>query len=152
MATFEHRLRQVDADLQAGHLTRARQRLTGMSRTYPEDTLVWDKLAEVCLLQGDRRGAGQALFFSTREDADADALRLEFLTGCPKNQHFARLLGDEDIRTTRLAAPVRARLVALFGDDWDTLARRMNTVPVVGCCLVAVGALLVIAFLVYLAR
>ncbi|MFJ9952403.1 DUF6584 family protein [Kitasatospora sp. NPDC091207] len=72
--TLESTLVRVDADLRAGRIPLARQRLRGLVSSYPTDLTVRQRLAEVYRLYGESAEAGRwAYLHADRDPAEAAA-------------------------------------------------------------------------------
>ncbi|MGW5635068.1 DUF6584 family protein [Streptomyces sp. NPDC003832] len=66
-------LARVDADLAAGRVPVARQRLRGLVSSYPHDLTLRRRLAEVYRLYGDPAEAGRWMYLEEDRDADETA-------------------------------------------------------------------------------
>ncbi|MGW2620728.1 DUF6584 family protein [Streptomyces sp. NPDC001500] len=66
-------LARVDADLAAGRIPVARQRLRGLISSFPYDLTLRRRLAEVYRLYGDAAEAGRWMFLEEDRDADETA-------------------------------------------------------------------------------
>ncbi|MFE7580470.1 DUF6584 family protein [Streptomyces gardneri] len=66
-------LDRVDADLAAGRVPMARQRLRGLVSSYPCDLTLRRRLAEVYRLYGDAAEAGRWMYLEEDRDADETA-------------------------------------------------------------------------------
>ncbi|MGW2618340.1 DUF6584 family protein [Streptomyces sp. NPDC001500] len=66
-------LARVDADLAAGRVPVARQRLRGLISSFPYDLTLRRRLAEVYRLYGDAAEAGRWMFLEEDRDADETA-------------------------------------------------------------------------------
>ncbi|ALO11022.1 hypothetical protein AQF52_5428 [Streptomyces venezuelae] len=66
-------LDRVDADLAAGRVPMARQRLRGLVSSYPYDLTLRRRLAEVYRLYGDAAEAGRWMYLEEDRDADETA-------------------------------------------------------------------------------
>ncbi len=66
-------LARVDADLAAGRVPVARQRLRGLVSSFPYDLALRRRLAEVYRLYGDSAEAGRWMYFEEDRDADETA-------------------------------------------------------------------------------
>ncbi|MFF8671873.1 DUF6584 family protein [Streptomyces sp. NPDC015242] len=66
-------LAQVDADLAAGRIPLARQRLRGLVSSFPQDLTLRRRLAEVYRLYGDAAEAGRWSYLDEDRDADETA-------------------------------------------------------------------------------
>ncbi|MFG3349761.1 DUF6584 family protein [Streptomyces sp. NPDC048018] len=66
-------LDRVDADLAAGRVPAARQRLRGLVSSYPDDLALRGRLAEVYRLYGDAAEAGRWMYLEEDRDADETA-------------------------------------------------------------------------------
>ena len=63
----------VEADIEAGRLWKARDRLHGMLVASPADQKILDRLGELYFQMGDHPQAGRYWFLTTREDESARA-------------------------------------------------------------------------------
>ncbi|MFF8934561.1 DUF6584 family protein [Streptomyces paradoxus] len=66
-------LARVDADLAAGRIPVARQRLRGLVSSFPHDLTLRRRLAEVYRLYGDAAEAGRWMYLEEDRDADETA-------------------------------------------------------------------------------
>lgn len=154
-------LARIDADLAAGRIPLARQRLRGLVSSFPRDRALRRRLAEVYRLYGDAAEAGRWMYLeedrSPQETAAfekryADPVRrmralawrgAEASADCP----FA----ERELATVRIAAGTVLGLPA----DWDTLSGAgggddrardgsfLQSLGAVGCALVVLAFLAV---------
>ncbi|MFJ9721280.1 DUF6584 family protein [Streptomyces sp. NPDC101209] len=70
---LEETLDRVDADLAAGRVPVARQRLRGLVSSFPQDLTLRRRLAEVYRLYGDAAEAGRWMYLEGEQNADETA-------------------------------------------------------------------------------
>ncbi|MDX2296691.1 MULTISPECIES: DUF6584 family protein [Streptomyces] len=75
-------LARVDADLHAGRVPVARQRLRGLVSSFPDDLTLRRRLAEVYRLYGDSAEAGRWMYLEEDRDAD-ETVAFEARYGSP---------------------------------------------------------------------
>ncbi|GAA2229833.1 DUF6584 family protein [Streptomyces nogalater] len=103
-------LARVDADLAAGRVPLARQRLRGLVSSFPYDPTLRRRLAEVYRLYGDPAEAGRWMYLEEDRDADETAA-FEARYGSPARRMRALAWrGPEAMAATAFA---QARLVAV---------------------------------------
>ncbi|MFB7587395.1 DUF6584 family protein [Streptomyces sp. NPDC056169] len=71
--SLSNTLARVDADLAAGRVPMARQRLRGLVSSFPYDLTLRRRLAEVYRLYGDAAEAGRWMYLEVDRDADETA-------------------------------------------------------------------------------
>ncbi|AVV41668.1 hypothetical protein C6376_09660 [Streptomyces sp. P3] len=118
-------LARVDADLAAGRVPVARQRLRGLVSSFPSDLTLRRRLAEVYRLYGDAAEAGRWTYLEEDRDADETAA-FEVRYGSPGLRMKALAWrGPEAMAATSFAmgqlAAVRTACAEEFGHpvDWD---------------------------------
>ncbi|MFF8596710.1 DUF6584 family protein [Streptomyces sp. NPDC015220] len=118
-------LARVDADLAAGRVPVARQRLRGLVSSFPYDLTLRRRLAEVYRLYGDAAEAGRWMYLEEDRDAEETAA-FEARYGSPGWRMKAIAWhGPEDLAATSFAqgrlAAVRAACAEELGHpvDWD---------------------------------
>ncbi|MDQ0832173.1 hypothetical protein QF032_004017 [Streptomyces achromogenes] len=121
-------LARVEADLAAGRVPVARQRLRGLVSSFPYDLTLRRRLAEVYRLYGDAAEAGRWMYLEEDRDADETAA-FEVRYGSPGRRMKALAWrGPEAMAATSFAkgqlVAVRAACAEAFGRpvDWDDLA------------------------------
>ncbi|OIK23715.1 DUF6584 family protein [Streptomyces malaysiense] len=152
-------LARVDADLAAGRIPAARQRLRGLVSSFPDDLALRRRLAEVYRLYGEPAEAGRWMYLEEDRDA-AETAAFESRYGTTAGR--MRALGWTGSESLAATAFARERLAALrtacsqdLGRpvDWDTVpsAGEEESRPrsLTGClagagCLVAALAFLAI--------
>jgi hypothetical protein len=119
----------VDADLEAGRLWKARDRLHGYLASAPADQKALDLLGEVLFRMGDLPGAGAYWFMTERTDADSK-LAGEALVERQSSRPDA-LLSILPIRAPIADYPpgVQERLRGLAGDARSSGAWRRSMQP-----------------------
>ncbi|MFI5620527.1 DUF6584 family protein [Streptomyces sp. NPDC051567] len=124
--TLMDTLARVDADLAAGRIPVARQRLRSLVTTYPQDLLPRRRLAEVYRLYGDPAEAGRWTYLEAdRDPAETAAFEARYSTP-PKRMVALAWGGPESLATTDFAAAqlaaVREACAAHLGrpvdQDW----------------------------------
>ncbi|MET9954344.1 DUF6584 family protein [Streptomyces sp. NPDC006339] len=160
-------LARVDADLAAGRVPVARQRLRGLVSSFPHDLTLRRRLAEVYRLYGDAAEAGRWMYLDEDRDAD-ETLAFEARYGSPAWRMKALAWrGPESMAATPFAerqlAAVRTACAEELGHpvDWDNPASywdgledadreapsepwTVGSVLAVGGCLVGVLAFLAV--------
>ncbi|MFJ7072169.1 DUF6584 family protein [Streptomyces sp. NPDC098781] len=118
-------LARVDADLAAGRVPIARQRLRGLVSSFPYDLTLRRRLAEVYRLYGDAAEAGRWMYLEEDRDAD-EAAAFEARYGSPARRMRALAWrGPEAMATTVFAegqlVAVRTACAEELGHpvDWD---------------------------------
>ncbi|MEU6844298.1 DUF6584 family protein [Streptomyces sp. NPDC046716] len=151
-------LARVDADLAAGRIPVARQRLRGLVSSFPHDLTVRRRLAEVYRLYGDAAEAGRWMYLEADRNAEETAA-FEARYGSPARRMKALAWRGPEARAAdafaegRLAA-VRIACAEESGHavDWDVPGEegRASSEPwTVGGVLAGAGCL--VAVLVLLA-
>ncbi|QIQ02756.1 DUF6584 family protein [Streptomyces liangshanensis] len=120
-------LARVEADLVAGRIPLARQRLRGLVSSYPYDLTLRRRLADVYRLYGDRAEAGRWAYLDEDRDAGETAA---FEARYADPERLMRALawqGPEALAASAFAvaqlAAVRTACSAAFGRpvDWDSV-------------------------------
>ena len=121
-------LARVDADLAAGRVPVARQRLRGLLSSFPHDLTLRRRLAEVYRLYGDAAEAGRWMYLEEDRNADETAA-FETRYGTPARRMRALAWqGPESQAVTAFAeeqlAAVRTACAEELGHpiDWDDRA------------------------------
>ncbi|MFD5571150.1 DUF6584 family protein [Streptomyces cadmiisoli] len=119
-------LARVDADLAAGRIPVARQRLRGLVSSFPNDLTVRRRLAEVYRLYGEPAEAGRWMYLERdRCEAETSAFEARYRTA-PQRMRALAWHGPESLAQTAFAreqlAAVRAASSKAQGHpvDWDT--------------------------------
>ncbi|MFD0308068.1 DUF6584 family protein [Streptomyces sp. NPDC127119] len=120
-------LARVDADLAAGRVPVARQRLRGLVSSFPNDLTLRRRLAEAYRLYGDPAEAGRWMYLEQDRDA-AETSAFEARYHSPRRRMRALAWrGGEPLAPTAFAeeqlAAVRAACSAAAGRpvDWDSV-------------------------------
>ncbi|MFD4610343.1 DUF6584 family protein [Streptomyces sp. NPDC058440] len=120
-------LTQVDADLAAGRVPVARQRLRGLVSSFPNDLMLRRRLAEVYRLYGDPAEAGRWMYLEQdRDAAETSAFEARYHTA-PRRMRALAWQGPESLARTTFAreqlTAVRAACSDVMGHpvDWDTV-------------------------------
>ncbi|MEU5178831.1 DUF6584 family protein [Streptomyces longwoodensis] len=120
-------LARVDADLAAGRVPVARQRLRGLVSSFPDDLVVRRRLAEVYRLYGDPAEAGRWMYLEEdREAAETSAFEARYPTA-PQRMRALAWRGPESLAPTAFAGEQLAAVRAACSDamgrpvDWDTV-------------------------------
>ncbi|MEU3598202.1 DUF6584 family protein [Streptomyces sp. NPDC006798] len=120
-------LARVDADLAAGRIPMARQRLRGLVASYPGDPVPRRRLAEVYRLYGDPAEAGRWMYLETDRDPAETAAFEERYRNPGRRMRALAWRGPEsdapsDLARERLAA-VRTACSDAVGRDvgWDRI-------------------------------
>ncbi|MEV7792170.1 DUF6584 family protein [Streptomyces sp. NPDC087512] len=120
-------LARVDADLAAGRVPVARQRLRGLVSSFPDDLALRRRLAEVYRLYGEPAEAGRWMYLEQdRDPAETSAFEARYRTG-PRRMRALAWRGPESLAGTAFAAgqlaAVRTACSAAVGRrvDWDTV-------------------------------
>ncbi|MFF7043928.1 DUF6584 family protein [Streptomyces massasporeus] len=118
-------LARVDADLAAGRVPVARQRLRGLVSSYPDDLPLRRRLAEVYRLYAEPAEAGRWMYLEQdRDEAETAAFEARYRSGPQRMRALAWQGPESQARTTfareQLAA-VRAACSEAVGHavDWD---------------------------------
>ncbi|HZF91482.1 DUF6584 family protein [Streptomyces sp.] len=119
-------LARVDADLAAGRIPVARQRLRGLVSSYPNDLTLRRRLAEVYRLHGEPAEAGRWMYLEQdRDAAETSAFEARYRTA-PQRMRALAWRGPESLAQTAFAeeqlAAVRMACSEAVGHpvDWDT--------------------------------
>ncbi|NEE07317.1 hypothetical protein G3M58_12760 [Streptomyces sp. SID7499] len=119
-------LARVDADLAAGRVPVARQRLRGLVSSYPNDLPLRRRLAEVYRLYAEPAEAGRWMYLEQdRDEAETAAFEARYPTA-PQRMRALAWQGPESYARTTFArkqlAAVRAACSEAVGRpvDWDT--------------------------------
>ncbi|MGV9250118.1 DUF6584 family protein [Streptomyces sp. NPDC003697] len=158
-------LARVDADLAAGRIPVARQRLRGLISSFPHDLTLRRRLAEVYRLYGDAAEAGRWMYLEEDRNADETAAFEARYGSCGWRMKALAWHGPEAKAATAFArgrlAAVRTACAEELGHpvDWDDPASYRDALEeeceapsepwTVGGVLTGVGCL--IAALVFLA-
>lgn len=120
-------LARVDADLAAGRVPVARQRLRGLVSSFPNDLMLRRRLAEVYRLYGEPAQAGRWMYLEQdRDAAETSAFEASYHTALQRMRALAwqgrESLARTDFAREQLAA-VRAACSDAMGRpvDWDTV-------------------------------
>ncbi|MFH9979177.1 DUF6584 family protein [Streptomyces sp. NPDC017179] len=120
-------LARVDADLVAGRVPIARQRLRGLVSSFPNDLMLRRRLAEVYRLYGEPAEAGRWMYLEQdRDAAETSAFEARYHTA-PRRMRALAWQGPESRARTTFAreqlAAVRAACADVMGHpvDWDTV-------------------------------
>ncbi|MEU6539972.1 DUF6584 family protein [Streptomyces sp. NPDC047000] len=120
-------LARVDADLAAGRVPVARQRLRGLVSSFPNDLMLRRRLAEVYRLYGEPAEAGRWMYLEQdRDAAEVSAFEARYRTA-PQRMRALAWQGLEATAGTAFAgeqlAAVRAACSEAMGHpvDWDTV-------------------------------
>ncbi|MEU3303964.1 DUF6584 family protein [Streptomyces sp. NPDC006678] len=150
-------LARVDADLTAGRVPVARQRLRGLVSSFPNDLMLRRRLAEVYRLYGEHAEAGRwAYLEEDRDAAETHAFEARYRTA-QQRMHALAWHGPESLAQTAFAreqlAAVRAACSEVVGHPvgWDTVpsvSKEDSRGSSFAGCLAGVGCLVtVVAFL-----
>lgn len=119
-------LARVDADLAAGRVPVARQRLRGLVSSFPDDLMLRRRLAEVYRLYGEPAEAGRWTYLEQDRDAAETAAFEERYHTAQRRMTALAWQGSESLAGTAFAreqlAAVRAACSEAVGRpvDWDT--------------------------------
>ncbi|MDT0468116.1 DUF6584 family protein [Streptomyces gibsoniae] len=118
-------LARVDADLAAGRVPVARQRLRGLVSSFPDDLMVRRRLGEVYRLYGEPAEAGRWMYLEQdRDAAETSAFEARYSTA-PQRMRALAWYGPESLASSPFAgeqlAAVRAACSDAMGHpvDWD---------------------------------
>lgn len=121
-------LARVDADLAAGRLPVARQRLRGLVSSHPQNLLLRRRLAEVYRLYGEPAEAGRWMYLEAdRDPAETSAFEARYSTP-PRRMRALAWNGPEALAGTDFAARQLASVREACSDhlgrpvDWDWAA------------------------------
>ncbi|WP_405857562.1 hypothetical protein OG361_26990 [Streptomyces sp. NBC_00090] len=118
-------LARVDADLAAGRVPMARQRLCGLVSSFPHDLTLRRRLAEVYRLYGDAAEAGRWMYLEEDRDADETAAFEERYGSPGRRMKALAWRGPETLAGTAVAeerlVAVRTACAEELGHpvDWD---------------------------------
>ncbi|MFF3886239.1 DUF6584 family protein [Streptomyces sp. NPDC001914] len=122
-------LARVDADLAAGRVPVARQRLRGLVSSFPDDLTLRRRLAEIYRLYGEPAEAGRWMYLeSDRDTAETSAFEARYETAELRMRALA-WRGAESLASTDFARgqleAVRTACSDSMGRpvDWDTAPR-----------------------------
>ncbi|MFF4748238.1 DUF6584 family protein [Streptomyces sp. NPDC047980] len=152
-------LAQVDADLAAGRVPLARQRLRGLVSSFPHDLTLRRRLAEVYRLYGDTAEAGRWMYLEEDRNADetaafetryeSPAWRMKSLAWRGPETLAATSFAEQQLAAVRTACaeelghPVDWNDPTSYRDDPEKKYEEAPTAPwTVGGALAAVGCLL----------
>ncbi|MEV6192118.1 DUF6584 family protein [Streptomyces sp. NPDC051920] len=122
-------LARVDADLAAGRVPVARQRLRGLVSSFPDDLTLRRRLAEIYRLYGEPAEAGRWMYLEPdRDTAETSAFEARYETA-ELRMHALAWRGSESLASTDFARgqleAVRVACSDSMGHpvDWDTASR-----------------------------
>ncbi|NKQ23046.1 DUF6584 family protein [Streptomyces galbus] len=116
-------LARVDADLAAGRVPVARQRLRGLVSSFPDDLTVRRRLGEVYRLYGDPAEAGRWMYLEEdRDAAETSAFEARYRTA-PQRMRALAWQGPESRAATAFA---RERLAAVRAECSDAMGRPVD--------------------------
>ncbi|MFC9733940.1 DUF6584 family protein [Streptomyces roseolus] len=110
-------LARVDADLAAGRVPLARQRLRGLVASFPHDLTLRRRLAEVYRLYGDAAEAGRWMYLEEDRDADETAAFEERYGSPAWRMKALTWRGPETLAATAFAASRLAALRAACAEE-----------------------------------
>ncbi|GHD79794.1 hypothetical protein GCM10010317_100930 [Streptomyces mirabilis] len=120
-------LARADADLAAGRVPVARQRLRGLVSSFPNDLMLRRRLAEVYRLYGEPAEAGRWMYLEQdRDPAETSAFEARYRTA-PQRMRALAWRGPESFAQSAFAreqlAAVRAACSGAMGRPvhWDTM-------------------------------
>ncbi|MFD9461974.1 DUF6584 family protein [Streptomyces sp. NPDC060027] len=126
-------LSQVDADLAAGRVPVARQRLRGLVSSFPDDLMLRRRLAEVYRLYGEPAEAGRWMYLDKDRDAsETSAFEARYRTA-PQRMRALAWHGPESLAQSAFARQQLAAIRAACSDalghpvDWDTVPSSRET-------------------------
>lgn len=123
--SLSNTLDRVDADLAAGRVPMARQRLRGLVSSFPYDLTLRRRLAEVYRLYGDAAEAGRWMYLEEDRDADETAAFEERYWSPGWRMRALAWRGPEALAATSVAegrlVAVRTACAEELGHpvDWD---------------------------------
>lgn len=123
--SLSNTLDRVDADLAAGRVPMARQRLRGLVSSFPYDLTLRRRLAEVYRLYGDAAEAGRWMYLEEDRDADETAASEERYGSPGWRMRALAWRGPEALAATSVAegrlVAVRTACAEELGHpvDWD---------------------------------
>ncbi|MDO0924127.1 hypothetical protein QQY24_01325 [Streptomyces sp. TG1A-8] len=119
-------LARVDADLAAGRVPVARQRLRGLVSSFPDDLMLRRRLAGIYRLYGEPAEAGRWMYLERdRDEAETSAFEARYRTA-PQRMRALAWHGPESLARTAFAreqlAAVRAACSEAVGHpvDWGS--------------------------------
>ncbi|MYX13779.1 hypothetical protein GTY67_10135 [Streptomyces sp. SID8374] len=147
-------LARVDADLAAGRIPVARQRLRGLVSSYPHEPAPRRRLAEVYRLYGDAAEAGRWMYLEEDRSPEETAAFEERYANAVRRMRAMAWRGTESDAPTPFAAQQLAAvredasdtlgrpvtwdgLVEVKGDAWES-GRLTDALSGIGCLLLAV--------------
>jgi hypothetical protein len=120
-------LARVDADLAAGRVPVARQRLRGLVSSFPNDLMLRRRLAETYRLYGEPAEAGRWMYLEQDRDAsETSAFEARYATA-PQRMRALAWHGPESLAQSAFARDQLAAVRAACSDDmghpvdWDTV-------------------------------
>ncbi|MFD7607879.1 DUF6584 family protein [Streptomyces mirabilis] len=126
-------LARADADLAAGRVPVARQRLRGLVSSFPNDLMLRRRLAEVYRLYAEPAEAGRWTYLEPdRDPAETSAFEARYRTA-PQRMRALAWRGPESLAQSAFArqqlAAVRAACSDAMGRrvDWDTVPSSRKT-------------------------
>ncbi|MGW4979255.1 DUF6584 family protein [Streptomyces mirabilis] len=126
-------LARADADLAAGRVPVARQRLRGLVSSFPNDLMLRRRLAEVYRLYGEPAEAGRWMYLEQdRDPGETSAFEARYRTA-PQRMRALAWRGPESLAPSAFAreqlAAVRAACSDAMGHpvDWDTMPSGRST-------------------------
>ncbi|NEA62086.1 DUF6584 family protein [Streptomyces sp. SID12488] len=129
---LRYTLARVDADLAAGRVPVARQRLRGLVSSFPNDLMLRRRLAEVYRLYGEPAQAGRWMYLEQdRDAAETSAFEARYHTAQQRMRALA-WQGRESLARTDFAREQLAAVRAACSDDmgrpvdWDTMPSGEN--------------------------
>ncbi|MFI6209370.1 DUF6584 family protein [Streptomyces sp. NPDC051041] len=128
-------LARVDADLAAGRVPMARQRLRGLVSSFPDDLMLRRRLAEVYRLYGEPAEAGRWMYLEEDRDAgETSAFEARYRTPQERMRALA-WRGPESLARSSFAmeqlAAVRISCSEALGRpvDWDSIPSALDDEP-----------------------
>ncbi|MET9123452.1 DUF6584 family protein [Streptomyces sp. NPDC004528] len=113
-------LARVDADLAAGRIPVARQRLRGLVSSFPDDLALRRRLAEVYRLYGEPAEAGRWMYLEQNRDTDETAAFERRYRTAPRRMRALAWRGPESLARSAFA---REQLVAVREDCSHVMGR-----------------------------
>lgn len=121
-------LARVDADLAAGRIPVARQRLRGLVSSFPDDLMLRRRLAEVYRLYGEPAEAGRWMYLEENRDAaETSAFEARYHTASQRMRALA-WRGSESLARSGFAREQLAAVRVACSDDlgrpvdWDAVS------------------------------
>ncbi|KAA0932271.1 DUF6584 family protein [Streptomyces apricus] len=157
-------LARVDADLAAGRIPVARQRLRGLVSSFPRDLTLRRRLAEVYRFYGDAAEAGRWMYLEGDRGAEETAAfearygtpgrRMKALAWHGPETQAATAFAEEQLAAVRTACaeklghPVDWDAPASYGDDLEGESEGPSEPWTIGGALTGIGCLMaLLAFL-----